>query len=205
MALPTPTVEHRIAADLAEHGWSVRHDFVDADLVAALAAECRALWEADEFRAAEIGIGATRRRQGEVRGDYIHWLDEATASPAQRRYLAAMESLRLTLNETLFLGLFSLEAHLAVYPVGAGYERHLDQFAGARTRVVSCVLYLNTDWRPEDGGQLRLFLGDDERPHDIPPTAGTLATFMSASIYHSVLSARRQRLSLTGWFRIRES
>lgn len=42
-------------------------------------------------------------------------------------------------------------------PTGAFYRRHLDRFRDDDRRMVSAVLYLNEDWQPQDGGQLRMF------------------------------------------------
>src|SRR5690606_40913567 len=84
---------------------------------------------------------------------------------------------------------------------GAGYSRHLDRFKDNPLRTVSVVLYLNSQWQPGDGGELRLHL--PEGSVDVAPRAGTLAVFMSDSILHEVLPARRQRASLVGWFRRR--
>jgi SM-20-related protein len=123
----------------------------------------------------------------------------------QRVALARFETLRLALNRALQLGLFDFESHFAAYPPGAGYRRHLDRFADhARFaseggRVLSCVLYLNRRWRPEDGGQLRLYR-PDAPALDIPPQGGTLVVFLSDGFEHEVLPARRERLSLAGWF-----
>ena len=44
---------------------------------------------------------------------------------------------------------------------------------------------------------------DDQRVHDVAPTAGTLVVFLSGDVPHEVLAAGRERLSLTGWFRRR--
>jgi SM-20-related protein len=95
-----------------------------------------------------------------------------------------------------------LEAHLAVYPPGSGYGIHVDRFSDDDARVVSVVLYLNDAWRPEDGGCLRLHLGDagSATSRDIAPRAGTLAVFLADRFPHEVLPARRERYSLTGWF-----
>jgi SM-20-related protein len=68
--------------------------------------------------------------------------------------------------------------------------------------VLSCVLYLNREWGPEDRGQLRLYR-PGAAPLDIPPQGGTLVTFLSDRFEHEVVPARRERLSLTGWFRRR--
>ncbi|MDQ6997923.1 MAG: 2OG-Fe(II) oxygenase [Mariprofundus sp.] len=40
-------------------------------------------------------------------------------------------------------------------------------------------------------------------PMQVMPQAGRLVTFISEQFPHEVLPASRDRLSLTGWFRIR--
>ena len=116
-----------------------------------------------------------------------------------------MDELRIDLNRALLLGLEDLEAHYALYPAGARYARHRDRFHDDDARVLSSVLYLNPDWRANDGGALRLHLGADaQNPHmDIYPTLGTLVLFLSAELEHEVLPASRERLSIAGWFRNR--
>ena len=94
----------------------------------------------------------------------------------------------------------TLEAHGD--RVNAAYARHLDRFRDNDARVLSSVLYLNADWQADDGGALRLHLSDG--PLDVTPTGGTLALFLSADVEHEVLPARRERLSVAGWFRRRE-
>ena len=116
-----------------------------------------------------------------------------------------MERLRHVLNRVLMLGLFDFEGHLAVYPPGTYYRKHLDQFKGVGLRTVTCVLYLNRDWSEEDGGQLRIYTDpeDQGRYQEITPRGGTLVTFLSARFLHEVLPARRERISVAGWFRRR--
>jgi SM-20-related protein len=192
-----------LVADIAARGWSIRPGWLPAPLVATLAEEARALRAAGAFRAA--GVGGDRRRARELRGDEILWLEPASASAAQRAALDALEALRLELNRECLLGLFELEAHLAAYPPGAGYPTHVDRLRDDDARVLSIVLYLNADWRVEDGGALRLYLeGAGRAPYaDIAPVGGTLVAFLSGEFPHEVLPARRERLSLTGWFRRR--
>ncbi len=192
-----------LAADIAGRGWGVRPDWLAAPLVAALADEARALRAAGAFRAA--GVGRERRRAPELRGDELVWLEPATASAAQRAVLDRLEELRCELNRECLLGLFELEAHLAAYPPGAGYPTHLDRLRDDDARVLSIVLYLNPGWRAQDGGALRLYLEAAGRaPYaDVAPVGGTLVAFLSDRFPHAVLPARRERLSLTGWFRKR--
>jgi len=194
-----------IAEALATHSWSVTANFIPADLVRELADEASELFEAGKLRAAGIGIGDKHHIDPAIRSDQTLWLDPLVASRPQRECLSAFDALRLTLNRELQLGLFELEAHFAAYPADAFYRRHRDQQSGSNTRVVSCVLYLNSDWKADDGGQLRLYLdsGQSANYQDVPPEGGTLVCFMSERFWHEVLPARRVRLSLTGWFRRR--
>ncbi|HKJ08334.1 MAG TPA: 2OG-Fe(II) oxygenase [Gammaproteobacteria bacterium] len=192
----------QIARDLSDRGWSVCRRFLSPAAVLRLAGEVVALQTRHGLRPAAVGTGPDRRVRPEVRRDQVRWIDEAALSRSQARYFDALERLRLALNQQLFLGLYSFEAHATVYEPGAFYRKHLDQFRGTQDRVVSCILYLNRDWRAQDGGQLRLYLGEDgAEPHlDILPQGGTLAVFLSGRFHHEVLPARRDRLSITGWF-----
>jgi SM-20-related protein len=117
--------------------------------------------------------------------------------------LAELERLRLELNREAMLGLFELELHYAWYPPGAGYARHVDQPLGRAQRRVSVVLYLNQDWTPEAGGELRIFDAADGH-RDIEPIAGRLVFFLTPGREHAVLPTQRDRLSVSGWFRHRE-
>ena len=158
----------------------------------------------DGLQQAGIGREAAFRVARHVRGDRIHWLDPH--EPAQARYLAAMETLRLGLNRELFLGLFEFEAHFAHYPPGAFYRRHVDSFRGAANRMLSTVSYLNTDWQPGDGGELVLYGPDGPAElARIAPQAGRLVIFLSEEIPHEVLPARRDRYSIAGWYRLNAS
>jgi Rps23 Pro-64 3,4-dihydroxylase Tpa1-like proline 4-hydroxylase len=139
-----------------------------------------------------------------TRTDHIHWLD-AAASDVQRAWLAEMESLRLAINERLTLGLFDLECHYACYAPGGYYRPHLDRFRRDSRRTLSIVMYLNADWTADDGGALRLYLGDlpAGRYCDVLPRLGTAALFLSDRYWHEVRPARRPRYAVTGWFRTR--
>jgi SM-20-related protein len=65
------------------------------------------------------------------------------------------------------------------------------------------VLYLNDGWSPAAGGELRIF-DAEERCRDIEPIAGRLVCFLTPGRAHAVLPTRRERLSISGWFRTRE-
>ncbi len=193
----------RIVNDMARQGWSVRENFLDDALTAMLMGEALRLRAAGAYRHAGVGRGETAQVRPALRSDRIAWLDGKNESGATLKYLRELETLRQALNGSLFLGLFDFEGHLAEYVPGAFYRRHLDQHHDSDDRVVSCVLYLNRDWIPADGGELRLYLPDLNGQRDIAPRAGTLVCFLSGAFEHEVLPVHKSRHSLSGWFRRR--
>jgi SM-20-related protein len=195
-SLADPVILEKITELLSSQGWAVIEDFLSATRVAKLAQEARRL----ELRKA--GVGKPRIINNDIRGDHILWLDSAQASKSQQTYLELTEQLRLALNRDMKLGLFEFESHIAHYPVGAFYRKHLDSFQQDNRRIISSVLYLNQGWRAEHGGQLRLYLNSQDYK-DIVPQGGTLVLFYSDQFWHEVLPAKRDRLSIAGWFKSR--
>lgn len=191
----------RIVDDLATRGWSQHELFLPQDLSLALAAECLQRAAEGELAPASVGRGAAQEVVERIRGDHIQWIEPGQAAVCDR-YLEVMESLRQALNRGLFLGLEEFECHFAMYPPGAFYRPHLDRFRDDDRRMVSAIIYLNEQWQPGDGGELRMSLAGGV-VHDVQPYAGCLVVFLSGDILHEVLPARRDRLSLTGWFRRR--
>ena len=194
-----------LAEAIAAQGWAVVPGFNESDLISELRAECCRFVAKAVLRAAAVGSSAGRQTRSDIRTDEIRWLEQADATPAQRRCLARFEALRLELNRELQLGLFEFECHFSRYAPGAFYRKHLDQFRNDGRRRLSCVLYLNENWAREDGGELRLHLdaGQTGQFEDVLPVGGTLVLFLSERFTHEVLPARRERLSLAGWFRTR--
>ena len=196
-----PAVEGILEA-LAGPGWCVVPGFLTEAETAALGDECHHAHGQGGFHAAGVGRGQAKVRS-EIRGDQVRWIEQGQAGPALTATLTKLESLRQAVNQSLFLGLFDVELHFAIYPPGAGYQRHLDRFRDDDRRSLTVILYLNRDWTEEDGGLLRFWPEAEAQPIDILPAGGTLVTFLSERFWHEVLPARRERLSLTGWFRRR--
>jgi SM-20-related protein len=187
-------------------GWCVVPDFMTGTETGRLRHHALSGLEAQDFRPAGIGRGSGGEVNPARRSDLIHWIDTQDAG---FRQLCGerLEALRLAINAHLFLGLFDLETHFAIYRPGAFYEKHLDQFRDAGRRKLTIVLYLNRKWTANDGGELLLYTQDtdDSQPVTILPQGGTLVCFLSEVFPHEVLPAGRDRLSLTGWFRTRET
>ena len=190
------------SADLTLSGISIRDQFIAPAQIHALLQCAETRQARGDFAPARVGPRASAQRREDIRGDFTCWLREPLY-PAERSLLDRLEQLRLELNLEATLGLFELELHYARYPPGAGYARHVDQPQGTAQRQVSLVLYLNADWQPADGGVLRLHETDD-RILDIEPVGGRLVCFLTPGRVHEVLTARRERLSIGGWFRGRE-
>ncbi len=207
----------QLANKVSEDGFGVMDNFVSRANISALANEVNKL--KDTGRMQESGTGRVHNIiNNQFRGDIIYWLDELDASIPQQAYFKEMEILRSSLNQHLYLGLFALESHLALYAKGTGYKKHIDRFKvnskshaiNQPLRQISCILYLNQDWLVESGGQLRLYLNKangtqltssiDVQSLDISPLGGRLVVFLSDTFYHEVLPATQDRMSLTGWF-----
>ncbi len=189
---------------LVSPGWAVVHDIVPSDMVAALRTDAQRQHEKGRLTLAGVGRADDLLIDRDIRRDKTRWLTREEG--VQAEYLDLMEELRLIINRELFLGLFSYEAHYAVYEPGAYYARHMDAFKGARNRVLSTVLYLNHDWRADDGGELAVYgnEGDIEPTYLVTPEAGALAVFLSEDIPHAVLASKAQRYSIAGWFRVND-
>jgi SM-20-related protein len=200
-ALPIPSLTAHfdaIADGLCQSGWILIPDFLSADGYLPLLERAHNLQ--NQYKPAGIGRGANHQTNSSLRTDSIFWLD--SGNEVDRVWLSCMEGLRLALNRRLFLGLFEYEAHYACYDAGSFYRRHVDAFHGEDNRVLSAVLYLNTDWQSEDGGELVLYPDGDPDGLKLSPQGGALAVFLSEDFPHEVLCSARTRYSIAGWFRL---
>ena len=184
-------------------GYGLVDAFLTPDEVAALADQLRERRTRGQFRAAGVGSGQATVEQT-IRGDEILWLNEATATTEERLFLQRIGAFAAYLNQTCYLGLHDVEFHYALYPPGAYYKRHLDQFRQDSRRKLSVICYLNADWQDADGGQLALYLPQSDNTENqviVSPMAGRLVCFESERLEHEVLPATRERLSVTGWLK----
>jgi len=195
-----------IATDIAAGHVNVQEGFIDQELVHSLRAEALQLWSEGAFDAARVGIGDAMHLAPTVRRDWTHWLDLTELTSAQRDVAERLEALRVAINQQTFMGLFEWEGHFALYPPGSFYKRHVDVFRNHRSRLVTFILYLNPGWKMGDGGELRVYENgaDASQFQDIAPLGGTLVTFLSEQVHHEVLTSQTDRLTWTGWYRIRD-
>jgi SM-20-related protein len=189
------------SAALTERGYAVLPEAMPELRWRRLRAEAEHLLANDAFSAAGIGRGDDVRRETMIRGGSVCWID--SSMPAGESFMVWMEDLRSSLNRNLFLGLDAFEAHYAHYPTGTSYGMHLDRHHHSIERVVSAVIYLNSDWPEDAGGELVIYDAHNVPRLTLPPRGGTLALFMSEDTPHEARKATRERWSIAGWFRTR--
>lgn len=194
--------EH-IARDLESHGYCIRPAALPLQLQTLLYQHQLSM-AADQFSTAGIGRGSDYLKTDFVRSNEICWI--TGESEAGRQWLAWTGELQTFLNRRLFLGLFSFESHFAHYRPGDFYKRHYDAFRGESNRKLSIVTYLNPNWISDDDGELVLYRDDDDQEGiKVVPLMGTLVVFLSEEFPHEVLPAKRDRYSISGWFRVNTS
>lgn len=184
-------------------GWAAMPGAMGEEDSLRLMRECEKGFAKGTFRRAGVGRGANLEVREEIRGDHVMWIEPGDASVEQEIWLAKLEILRLAMNQRFFLGLFGFEGHFAIYPPGAFYKAHLDRHAGTSSRIVTVILYLNPNWQPGDGGELKLWTTAGDRVGAfelIEPRMGTLVCFLAGDFWHEVLPAKKTRMSITGWF-----
>lgn len=189
-----------IAKALETQGYIILNNALTVESIDSLFIHLKSMNQ-EKFRRAGIGREQDFHINRFVRTDKISWIKEA--DNRLHDYLKWIEELRQRLNRQLFLGLFDYECHFAHYPPGAFYKRHYDAFRGQSNRVVTTILYLNPHWSSSDGGELVMYNDDNDTTLEtVTPDYGKLVIFLSEMFPHEVLPAKRDRYSLTGWFRI---
>lgn len=147
----------------------------------------------------QAGIGALNQHviKRNIRGDRTYWLNQPRDTELAG-FWELLEETKFILNRYCYLSLSGSEFHLAHYPSGGHYARHLDQFEGRNNRMISMVIYLNENWRPQDGGQLEI-LDANREVKLVNPLGKRCVLFKSAEVPHAVLQSYNDRYSVTGW------
>src|SRR5437868_573387 len=112
---------------LEQNGWASADGLLPKNLEQRLFLECQKSWQEGLFKEAHIGRGQDKSLHSEIRGDSILWLNSEQKESASSLFLQWAAELRQELNRHYFLGLRSEEFHFARYPIGSGYQKHIDQ------------------------------------------------------------------------------
>lgn len=153
--------------------------------------------EEGAFHKAAIGAAGKKNVINEIRGDYTYWLERENEEGLDLIF-DAFDEVKSIINRLLFLSLSDYEFHLAHYPKGSYYKKHLDQFEGRNNRMISMIVYLNKEWKEGDGGELRIY-PEGEDPINIAPLENRCVLFRSDTLFHEVLTSNTSRKSITGW------
>ena len=181
---------------LSEDNYLVIDDFIEDQELDVFLSYFQESLEEDDFKPAGIGTGQDFQLKREIRGDKIKWLDRSKDLELTRFFERVDETIGV-LNRYCYLSLSGSEFHMAHYPQGTFYKRHLDQFNSRSNRLISVILYLNKNWQEGDGGELKVFLNGEERT--IAPIAKRCVIMRSDKVEHEVMITNKDRYSLPGW------
>ncbi|MEP1152745.1 MAG: 2OG-Fe(II) oxygenase [Balneola sp.] len=182
--------------ELAEKDVVIVDDFISDELYKKIMDFFSAVEENERLKKAGIGSSVDYQIQKEVRGDLIYWLDQERDSQLAPLF-SLIEELREKLGMYCFISLSGSEFHLAKYPTGSKYEKHIDQFNTQSNRQITVLIYLNKDWKKGDGGELKI--SNEEGGFLVEPIAKRMLLFKSDVVEHEVLLTSVPRYSLSGW------
>ena len=181
---------------LAEADFVIVDDFISNELFENIMEFFHKMEESDKLKKAGIGAQQNFQVKAEIRGDFIYWLDE-NRDLELAPFFELMDELTQKLKRFCYLSLSGSEFHIAKYPAGSFYRKHLDQFSERANRQITVLIYLNNNWQKGDGGELMIYKDGEEI--EIEPIAKRLLLFKSDVIEHEVLTTNVPRYSLTGW------
>jgi SM-20-related protein len=151
------------------------------------------------FTPAKVGTSDNKKRIELLRGDFSYWLDPLLPPKELNSLFGFLNQLKTAVNNRFFLGLQDYECHLAYYPEGTFYRKHLDCFEKESSRKLTFIFYLNQNWSSEFGGELVVYNKDGSHKESYLPLPGTFICFLSDEYPHEVKTATRERRSFTGW------
>lgn len=152
-----------------------------------------------EFSPAKVGNKDKKLRVETIRGDFTFWLDPLDPVEPFQSVFSFLDQLKDKVNSQFYLGLCQYECHLAFYPPGTHYQKHMDQAEKDSSRKLSFIFYLNETWNDSLGGELVLYNQAGDEIISIAPMPGSFACFLSDEFPHEVKASAQERRSLTGW------
>ncbi|WP_051555159.1 2OG-Fe(II) oxygenase [Legionella fairfieldensis] len=192
----------QIEDEIHRNGFYIVDNFLEQKDYQALRRFAQKKHNKGHYKQAKIGYQINASHNQTIRRDEICWLDQDSSGPSLSAYFAKTQALAEKLNQTLFLGLTDFEAHLSIYQPGAFYKKHIDQFALAKERCISCVYYLNENWQESFAGQLKIYDQKEELIVSVLPQGNRFICFRS-ELLHEVCETKQTRYSIAGWMKIR--
>lgn len=190
----------QLISGVIDRKYGICDEFLDEKLLSGLTENLHTYHTHGEMHPAGIGRHFDFKKNLDVRGDVIRWIEEDSVNLYEAQFLEMIKQFIYYLNTTCYTQINQFEFHYAYYEAGSFYKRHLDQFKSHRGRKYSLVVYLNEKWKDSDGGNLRLYL--DGHEHDVIPVGGRAVFFESEKLEHEVkASPMRSRISIAGWLK----
>jgi len=177
----------------------IANDFLSETLSLDLKENLKTLYAQKMLQSAGTGQNSNLKFDDLYRSDVIYWLDREHNDVHENSFFDIMDAFVILLNETCYTGIKSYEFHYTLYETGSFYKRHLDQFRSNDSRQYSMIMYLNSEWQQDDGGELRIH--HEDRSENINPTSGKSVFFKSSELEHEVLISNKPRMSITGWLK----
>lgn len=213
-----------LARAVRQRGYFVHDGFLGPSHAAKICAEIRRMRARDELRPGKLQHGLVANLDAATRGDLIRMFEagdgepieiDPAAYPALAGFFELMDEIRAALAADAELGtavrgrMERSKFMCACYPGdGARYVRHRDAWPPTPGRKLTLIYYLNSGWKPADGGQLRLWPEPPEaaaadapaaEPVQLAPILDRLVVFCSWQ-EHEVQPAHAERLAVTTWF-----
>lgn len=183
-----------------ENQVGVAENFLTLTLAAQLKGNLNELYANQQLRNAGIGNNEKLMHDKLLRSDKIYWLDRAHNDEFENQFFDLIDTFVTYLNQTCFTGITGYEFHYAMYEKGSFYKKHLDQFRNNQSRAFSMIMYLNTNWKQSDGGELCIY--HTATAQLISPLNAKCVFFKSSELAHEVLLTHQPRLSITGWLKV---
>jgi SM-20-related protein len=178
----------------------IAENFLSKSLASHLKANLTNLYAGEQLLSAGTGNDKTTVHNKLVRSDKIYWLDRSHHDSHENDFFDLMDTFISHLNSTCYTGITGYEFHYTMYETGSFYTRHIDQFKNNGSRQYSMIMYLNEDWKENDGGELCIHHSDHIQ--NIQPVNGKSVFFKSSELEHEVLLTNKPRMSITGWLKI---
>ncbi len=177
----------------------IAENFLRPSLALHLKKNLTALYSDKLLQVAGTGLAANVQAGDLFRSDIIYWLDREHNDEHENNFFDLMDEFVRFLNESCYTGITSYEFHYTLYEEGSFYKKHIDQFRDSDSRQFSMVMYLNSDWKQNDGGELCIH--HEDRIENITPVNGKTVFFKSSELAHEVLVSHKPRMSITGWLK----
>lgn len=194
------TIFNELINSFIDNKVGIADNFLNASLAGHLKENLLALYADKQLKSAGIGNGTFAVQNKSIRKDIIYWLDRAHNDKYENVFLDLMDNFVSYLNSSCYTGITGYEFHYTLYETGSFYKKHVDQFRNNDSRKYSMIMYLNTGWQKEDGGELCIHHSDYLQ--NIPPENGKSVFFKSSELVHEVLLTNKPRMSITGWLKV---